>query len=74
MPEIRAGPDHPSVSDDHADGLAAAVLLRLDARKTLTPEQKSQAAESFGAERRNVRRTWWQQWKRAKRAHAKAAV
>ena len=31
-------------------------------------------AESFAAERRHVRRTWWERWRRAKRAHAKAAV
>ncbi|MDQ1430503.1 MAG: hypothetical protein QOF40_1105 [Actinomycetota bacterium] len=61
----------------HQDAVVAAAWLHdaaLDSDDTEAAFVAGELAESFGAERRHVRRTWWLQWKRAKRAHAKQAA
>jgi CHAD domain-containing protein/adenylate cyclase class IV len=61
----------------HQDAVVAAAWLHdaaLDSDDTEAAFVAGELAESFGAERRHARRTWWQHWKRAKRAHAKEAV
>jgi CHAD domain-containing protein len=58
----------------HQDAVIAADWLHdaaLGSDDTDAAFVAGELAESFAAERRHVRRTWWERWRRAKRAHAK---